>query len=66
MLSDDLLTLLRAWWRRGGEKGVTLPHGWLFPGQNSTNPLTARQLGRVFHDAKEFADIDKRVSLHTL
>ena len=66
MLSDDLLTLLRAWWRRGREKGVMLPHGWLFPGQNPTNPLTARQLGRVFHDAKEAADIDKRVSLHTL
>ncbi len=66
MLSDDLLELLRAWWRLGREKGVMLPRGWLFPGQNPTNPLTARQLGRIFHGAREVAGIDKPVSLHTL
>ncbi len=66
MLSDDLLTLLRDWWRARREKGVMLPGGWLFPGQNPVNHLTARQLSRIFHGAKEAAGIDKRVSLHTL
>lgn len=66
MLSDDLLALLRAWWRLGREKGVMLPGGWLFPGQNPVNPMTARQLSRIFHGAKEAAGIDKKVSLHTL
>ena len=66
MLADDLLVLLRDWWRLGHEKGVMLPGGWLFPGQNPVNPMTARQLGRIFHGAKDAAGIDKRVSLHTL
>ncbi len=66
MLSDDLLDLLRAWWRVGREKGVMLPGGWLFPGQNPVNHLTTRQLNRAFHAAKAAAGIDKRVTLHTL
>jgi site-specific recombinase XerD len=66
MLSDDLLALLRAWWRTGREKGVMLPGGWLFPGQNPVNHLTTRQLNRMFHAAKAAAEIDKPVSLHTL
>jgi site-specific recombinase XerD len=66
ILSDDLLDLLRAWWRAGRERGVMLPGGWLFPGQNPVNSLTTRQLSRTFHGAKEAAGIDKRVSLHTL
>lgn len=66
MLSAPLLDLLRAWWRAGRERGVMLPGGWLFPGQNPVNPLTTRQLNRTFHAAKEAAGIDKPVSLHTL
>jgi site-specific recombinase XerD len=66
MLSDDLLTLLRDWWRVGREKGMMLPGGWLFPGQNPVNHLTPRQLSRIFHAALDAAEIDKRVSLHTL
>lgn len=66
MLSDNLLALLRAWWRAGRDKGVMLPGGWLFPGQNPVNPMTARQLNRIFHGAKDAAGIDKKVSLHTL
>jgi site-specific recombinase XerD len=66
MLADDLLVLLRDWWRLGHQKGVMLPGGWLFPGQNPVNPMTARQLSRIFHGAKEAAGIDKKVSLHTL
>src|SRR6185437_4480329 len=35
MLSPQLLELLRLWWREGKRRGVMLPQGWLFPGQNS-------------------------------
>jgi site-specific recombinase XerD len=66
MLSEPLLDLLRAWWLAGRERGVMLPGGWLFPGQNPVNPLTTRQLRRAFDGAREAAGIDKRVSLHTL
>ena len=66
MLSDVLLDVLRAWWLAGRERGVMLSGGWLFPGQNPVNPLTTRQLRRVFEGAREAAGIDKRVSLHTL
>ena len=66
MLSHDLLEFLRAWWRAGREKGVMLPGGWLFPGQNPVNPLTTRQLNRMFHAAKAAAEIDKSVNLHSL
>ena len=66
MLPPALLDLLRAWWLAARERGVMLPGGWLFPGQNPVNPLTTRQLRRAFDSAKEAAGIDKRVSLHTL
>ena len=66
MLSEPLLQLLRAWWRAGRERGVMLPGGWLFPGQNPVNPLSTRQLNRAFHGARDAAGIGKPVSLHTL
>jgi site-specific recombinase XerD len=65
-LSQPLLDVLRAWWLAARDRGVMLPGGWLFPGQNPVNPLTTRQLRRAFDGAKEAAGIDKRVSLHTL
>jgi site-specific recombinase XerD len=66
VLPAPLLDLLRVWWRAGRDHGVMLPGGWLFPGQKPVNPLTTRQLGRAFHDARTAAGIDKPVSLHTL
>ena len=66
MLSPSLLELLRAWWRHGRAQRKMLPGGWLFPGQNPVNPLTPRQLNRAFHRAREEAQIDKPVSLHSL
>lgn len=66
MLSPHLLDLLRQWWREGKRRGVMLPHGWLFPGRNCTDPISARQLHRAVHEAAEFAGIRKRVSPHTL
>lgn len=66
MLPEPLLELLRAWWLAARSRGVMLPGGWPFPGQNPVNPLTTRQLNRAFHHAQEAAGIDKRVSLHGL
>ncbi len=66
MLSPSLLEILRAWWREGRAKRQMLPGGWLFPGQNPVNPLSTRQLNRAFHMACTAAEIDKRVSLHSL
>lgn len=66
MLSPALLTILRAWWREGRGERKLLPGGWLFPGQNPVNPMSTRQLNRAFHLACAAAEIDKRVSLHSL
>ncbi len=66
MLSPVLLQRLRAWWRIAHAQGRMLLGGWLFPGMNPTDPLTARQLNRAVHAAAEAAGIDKRVSTHTL
>jgi len=60
MLSPRLLELLREWWL------IARPQGWLFPGRNPVNPISGRQLDRVIHLAAEAAEIDKRVSMHTL
>ena len=66
ILSPVLLERLRAWWRLAHAQGKMLPDGWLFPGLNPVEPLTARQLNRAIHSAAETAKIDKRVSMHTL
>ena len=66
MLSPVLLERLRAWWRLAHAQGKMLPGGWLFPGQDPVEPLTARQLNRAIHAAAVAARIDKRVSMHTL
>src|SRR5262249_52958235 len=60
MLSPDLLAVLRQWWT------AARPQGWLFPGRPPVNPLTYRQLNRIFHLAAEAADIRKGATLHTL
>jgi len=66
MLPEGLLVLLREWWRTGRQQGVMHADGWLFPGQNSTVPISTRQLYRVVVQAAEAADIAKRVGPHTL
>ena len=60
MLSPYLLELLRAWYKAGR------PQGWLFPGRDRVQPITTRQLNRACHAAAHLAEINKRVSLHTL
>jgi integrase/recombinase XerD len=66
MISPVLLERLRVWWRVARAQGKMLNGGWLFPGLDPINPLTARQLNRAIHDAATLAKIDKRVSMHTL
>jgi site-specific recombinase XerD len=66
MLSPALLRLLRVWWREGHRLGKMLPNGWLFPGLNPVNPLTTRQLNRMCHLAAATAELEKRISMHTL
>jgi integrase/recombinase XerD len=66
MLSPQLLTLLRLWWKEGKRRGVMLPHGWLFPGRSPADPISTRQINRAIHEAAEAAGIRKRVSPHTL
>jgi site-specific recombinase XerD len=66
MLSPVLLERLRVWWKVARAQGKMLDGGWLFPGQNPIESLSTRQLNRAIHAAAKTAQIDKRVSLHTL
>jgi len=50
----------------GRRRNLLLPGGWLFPGRNPVEPLSARQLCRVVCAAAQAAGINKRVSPHTL
>ncbi|OHC27394.1 MAG: integrase, partial [Pseudomonadales bacterium RIFCSPHIGHO2_02_FULL_60_43] len=66
MLSPVLLECLRTWWRTARAAGWMLNGGWLFPGQDPADPISTRQLNRVIHEAAKAAQINKRVSMHTL
>jgi integrase/recombinase XerD len=60
MLSPRLLDLLRDWYC------IARPAVWLFPGRDPMLPMTTRQLTRAVHMAARLAEIDKRVTPHTL
>jgi integrase/recombinase XerD len=67
MLPPEVLDLLRRWWKARPTRydgGVPLKERWLFPGRKRGEPITTRQLSRLFHEAA--AGIKKRVSLHSL
>jgi site-specific recombinase XerD len=66
MLSPDLLSLLRQWWKIGHRQGVVHRDGWLFPGQHDLKPISTRQLHRIVVEAAQAAGITKRVGPHTL
>ena len=66
MLSPVLLERLRVWWRVARAQGKMLDGGWLFPGLNPIESLSTRQLNRAVHAAAAAAQINKRVSMHTL
>lgn len=60
MLSPSLLELLRDYYREAR------PAGWLFPGRNRVDPISTKQFNRAFGVARDFAEIKKKVSPHTL
>ncbi|WP_029066165.1 site-specific integrase [Labrenzia sp. DG1229] len=60
MLSPGLLALLRDYRREAR------PEGWLFPGKPKINPISPRQVNRVFTSARRMAAIFKPATLHTL
>lgn len=66
MLAQDLLVLLREWWRIGRQQGVMHADGWLFPGQHYLKPICYRQVHRIAAEAARMAGITKRVGPHTL
>src|ERR1700726_4937607 len=69
MLSPEIIDLFRQWWkvRRGYDAHTTpLQERWLFPGSKPGQPMSTRQLNRLFHEAADGAGIRKRVCLHTL
>ena len=69
MLSPEMLELLRQWWKvrlSFHDRSVPIEDRWLFPGRKRNQPMTTRQLIRLFHEAAEAANIKKPVTLHTL
>lgn len=60
MLSEQLLGILRAYWRQ-----AHLQH-LLFPGPNPSRPITTRSVERACRKAAEAAGLDKTVTVHTL
>jgi site-specific recombinase XerD len=70
MLPDEMLGLLRQWWKARPSRhdaGIPLPERWLFPSRKTAGrPITTRHLNRLFHEAADAAGIKKGVTLHTL
>src|SRR5262245_29557567 len=69
MLPEEVLDLLCEWWRErptSFDMGIASDERWIFPGYGVNEPLTTRQLSRLFHEAVAAAGMTKRVSLHTL
>ena len=69
MLSPETLGLLREWWKARPTRcdaGMPPAERWLFPGRRPNQPITTRQLSRLFHEAADAAGIKKGVTLHAL
>jgi site-specific recombinase XerD len=69
MLSPELLGLLRQWWKvrpTRHDAGTPPEQRWLFPGCRPQQPMTTRQVNRLFHEAAHTAGITKPVTLHSL
>ena len=68
MLSPEMLELLRQWWkaRVAFDSRTPIQERWLFPGRRPGQPMTCRQLSRLFHEAARGAGIKKSVTLHAL
>jgi len=69
MLSEEALDLLGQWWKvrpRRYDAGLATSECWLFPGTRAGQPMSPRQLNRLFHQAATAAGITKAVTLHGL
>jgi site-specific recombinase XerD len=69
MLSEEALDLLGQWWKvrpRRYDAGLATSECWLFPGTRAGQPMSPRQLNRLFHQAATAAGIMKAVTLHGL
>jgi integrase/recombinase XerD len=60
MLSSQLLTVLRTYWRE------VRPAHWLFPGQDDSRPLDPSVLQWACRNARAAAKLGKPVTVHTL
>jgi len=60
MLSTQLLTILRGYWR------LTKPRHWLFPGRDESRPIDPQVLHAACRSACKAAGLSKRVTVHTL
>lgn len=60
MLSQQLLSILRVYWR------LARPKEWLFPGRTENKPIDVQVLYSACRSARAAAGIDKRVTVHTL
>jgi integrase/recombinase XerD len=60
MLSEQLLAILRDYWRR------TRPTDYLFPGPDPSRPITARSVQRECRWAADAAGLSPTVTVHTL
>ena len=60
MLSEQLLAILRAYWKR-----AHLQH-LLFPGPDPSRSITTRSVERACRKAAEAAGLDKSITVHTL
>jgi integrase/recombinase XerD len=61
MLSEQLLGILRRYWKRKRPTG-----GLVFPGAIANRPITARSVQRAFRDAADRAGLGEDVTPHTL
>lgn len=60
MLSNELLGILRSYWRR------SRPTGFLFPGRNADRPIEPTVLNAACRSAVAATGLSKRVTVHTL
>ena len=60
MLSAQLLTILRGYWR------LAQPRHWLFPGRDDSKPIDPQVLHAACRSACKAVGLAKRVTVHTL
>lgn len=60
LLSETNLELLREYWRRYH------PSNYLFPGKDTSGPISVRAIQKIFNHAKDDAGIKKAASVHSM